>query len=343
LARILRTVAWTALGIAAAAGVGYGLARVQLEDPEEAVPAVNRPRPASGREPAKREPVTRAQRMACRPGPRLTWRPPALNDAVHMTVETGTNRIILDDAKDYRIDLGGGEVLRSSLRISGGHDVVIIGGRFDLPGPGDVTHPGLSIRRQSDGGVVHVEGVRFSGSLYDAITLEQPNDTAVQIENVRVDELHATDEVEFTDSHPDIIQTWTGPKVLRVDRLTGYSPYQGLFLEPDDDLYEGPGAHNITRLADVRNVNIRTRADLDKPHSRFLWQSTPFKLRTKNLWIDPGTQETIAYPNLKAWGNVRRGVPATGDFVRGAPGVDYRSPGYGKVRQPSGQGCRPQR
>jgi hypothetical protein len=262
--------------------------------------------------------------------PRLAWAPPPLDHPQVIRVTTESPKVVLDRTRDYILDLGD-RPIRRGVRITGGHNVVLIGGWIDIPWDLGRTGVGLSIRRQAAGGTVHVEGLRFSGAVHDAINIEQPEDTTIQIENVFVDGLHATDEVHWSDSHPDLIQTWTGPDVLRIDRLTGYTPLQGLFFEPDDDLYHGPGRHNIPSFADVRNVNIRRREDVTEVGSRLLWQSTPFPMAVENVWIDPGYDppERSCWPSCAVWQDVRFGVPSEGDIVRrGEVGLGYRSPGY---------------
>lgn len=271
--------------------------------------------------------ATRARKR----GEQLRWAPPALNAPETVQVTPGTQRLDLDPAKDYVVDLGDRPV-EHMVRINGGHNVVIVGGEFAIPRkPDGATSPGLYLRHQSDGGTVHVEGVMFRGKgLTDAIDLEQPNDVTVQIQNVHVAELHAPDERTWG-KHPDVIQTWTGPSRLRVDKLTGYSPYQGLFLEPDDDFYKGPGRHHIPDSVELHRVNLRVRPDRSRVASRLLWMSVRIPLKLRAVWIDPGRQswKKALWPNARAWPGVRRGVPPGGNYVkRETVGIRYRSPGY---------------
>ena len=39
-----------------------------------------------------------------------------------------------------------------------------------------------------------------------------------------------TDCVGVPHPHPDLIQLFQGPETLRLDRFTGYTPYQGLYV-----------------------------------------------------------------------------------------------------------------
>ena len=55
----------------------------------------------------------------------------------------------------------------------------------------------------------------------------------------------------FTDNHPDVLQTWSGPPELRVDRLSGTTRYQGFFLHPTQF-----GSGVPPRLFDLRRVDL---------------------------------------------------------------------------------------
>lgn len=50
------------------------------------------------------------------------------------------------------------------------------------------------------------------------------------------------DQAEFTDNHPDIIQTRGGVGELRIDHLTGSTDYQGLYFKNDGDTVYQLGA-----------------------------------------------------------------------------------------------------
>ena len=80
-----------------------------------------------------REIVSAADReRACRPGPALTWAPPALTAPETIPVTTANRQLRLDDAKDYVLDLGDVPI-QGGVRITGGHHVVIVGGHIEIP------------------------------------------------------------------------------------------------------------------------------------------------------------------------------------------------------------------
>jgi hypothetical protein len=253
--------------------------------------------------------------------PRLRWAPPKLIHPTTIVVGRKGGSFGLDRRRDYRIRIGhvahvGGVVL------SGGHNVVVIGGEITIPWAGPHPQPSGGDRRglfiYGATGTVHVEGLLIDGpDVSEGIQIAAPKAT-VQLENVRIVGIHARDEVHFTDNHPDLVQPYGGVRSLRIDRLSGSSDYQGLFLEGD----YGP----IGRV-DVRHVDIvgtRTARCL-------LWLDAPVTLR--RVWIRPrpglalrGAVWPFDTPQLAI---VHDGRPPHGSFVgHKVAGVRYRSPGY---------------
>jgi hypothetical protein len=173
-------------------------------------------------------------------------------------------------------------------------------------------------------GTVHIEGLRMAGpDISEGIDLDQRLGAIVQIENVRIDGIHARDETGFTDNHPDLIQTWAGPAELRVDGLTGSSDYQGFTFNPMQYGTQAP-----PRLFDLRQVNIVGTSTA----GYLLWKSSVFPISTTDVWVQPNPNKSwtrTLWPNVAAWPNVNKGVPAAGDFVAASTaGTAYSSPGY---------------
>jgi hypothetical protein len=179
-------------------------------------------------------------------GPKLAWAPPALTNPVTLTVpDTAPVALSLDSSTDYILKLGhlsgpGG------LTVTGGHNVVIIGGQITAT-PDTVERNGWAMRFYNQTGTVHIEGVLIDNS-NDGITIEAPN-AIFQIENVRISNNHALQD-NFSYAHPDLIQTWSGPSKMRIDRFTGYSDYQGFTWMDAGSGYSYPGSVTAT------NVNI---------------------------------------------------------------------------------------
>ena len=318
--------------------------------PEPVVPDSPAPDP-EGPDPEGHDPVVPDPAAPCTQP--LTWAPPVLDDPITVNVPVTGGVMRLDSHQDYHLVMPDGPVV-NPLAINGGRNVVIIGGEIAIAwqGPDAVTEAkrrAFFIRNAT--GVVHIEGVLMHGEdIGEGIHISAP-DAIVQIQNVRIWGIHARDAIGFTDGHPDLIQTWGNVGELRVDRLTGSSNYQGIFLKADFNGQHGP--------VDLRCVNVH-----GDPTSRYLfWMSdaggaypsvelhdvfvdyAPSRTMETAVWPDArhhshaasirlvdGRYEA-AWPSLPVTGHVSAGSPAHGDFVPAhVAGVDYVSPGYAAAR-----------
>jgi hypothetical protein len=176
----------------------------------------------------------------------LAWAPPVLSDPITVDVPSEAPvELNLDSNRDYIFKLGhlwgpGG------LTVRGGHNVVIVGGQVTAA-TDEVEQNGYAMRFYDQTGIVHIEGVLINNS-GDGITIQAP-DAIFQIENVRISNNHAFRD-DFSIAHPDLIQTWSGPREVRIDHFTGFSDYQGFtWLNAGPD-YAYPGRVTAT------NVNI---------------------------------------------------------------------------------------
>jgi hypothetical protein len=304
-------------------------------------------RDAAGNRSTAQRTVTVSNASGGSTGPRLSWAPPALSNAVTINVTNANRRLFLDNARDYRLNIT--EHLKRELWIEGGRNVVVVGGHItiDSLGSGDSyqDNTGLKIRFGAAGGTVHVEGLIIDGPyVADGIALATPRN--VQIENVRVERAYA-----LKGAHPDCVQTQAGAGAIRIDRFTCSTDLQGIFLR--DDLYAiGP--------SDFRHVNIT-----GTPGRCLFWQTTAkttvslsdFWLHTDNpwgpfpWWVYPSTDgktwdgkvdmtrvAVVSADGSYLWftgssntisGRVNKGRPPGGDFVsRSLAGMSYASPGY---------------
>jgi hypothetical protein len=276
-------------------------------------------------------------------GTGLTWAPPQLQAPTVVRPSATKRWLTLDSSRDYVVEMPS-EALRGSggIVIEGGRNVRLIGGEIFIPDqgaswtgskaasgyPGGLTfmdaRRGLYLKNQT--GTVHVEGLLIHGDdLAEGIDLDQRFGATVQFQNIRVEGLRARDQVNFTDIHPDVIQTWAGPGELRVDRLTGDSDYQGFFLAPNQF-----GTQPPPRLVDLRRVNLIGR----ETARHLLWQSGTFPIAVTDVWVRPAFGKSLVnsmWPHGgSVWSPVQEGIPPTGDFVpAGVAGLGYVSPGYG--------------
>lgn len=193
----------------------------------------------------------------------LAWAPPPCGDPEHHCVDldlrsTGAHQAPdLDDDTDYRIHLPDDGALVGGITITGGRNVLLVGGRIDLtyPCPDDRSEcMGIHIAKESPGSVF-VEGVWIHNpadigsacagsttstpqrcSTGDGIDVNTTNNATINVntitlENVRVDGISGC---SGQGDHSDVFQSYQAPDVtIRIDRVTGVTNCQGLTLDPD--------------------------------------------------------------------------------------------------------------
>ncbi|MBO1750638.1 hypothetical protein J4G33_02340 [Actinotalea sp. BY-33] len=265
--------------------------------------------------------------------PRLSWAPPTLTDPITIDVTSANRDLRLAPGQDYVLRMPSTPLSGAGgLIVNGGDDVVLIGGEITIPsGVGTVegANRGLYLRDQT--GTVHVEGLRISGAgLGEGINLSQPHGAVVQLQNIRVETVHGSQ----AGHHADVIQTWNGPRELRVDGLSGATTYQGLFLLPQQH-----GAVQPQRM-DLRRVDLRGTS----ASGYMVWRdSLSWPLTLSDVWVQPsstGSPDTYLWPRgsgagTQAWPSVAVGVPPGGQFVpSGLAGTGYVSPGYTTTPSP---------
>jgi hypothetical protein len=289
----------------------------------------------------------------------LTWAPPVLTNPTTIQVKnTGAVHypISMDTSKDYIIKLPTNEPLRGGLSLNGGRNIVLIGGEINIPDQG--VNPTISNRRllktQNATGTVHIEGILARGAdASEGIQLIS-QDTTIQIQNVRIEHIHARDQVNFTDNHPDLIQVIAGPKELRVDKFTGSSDYQGIFIKPETT-YSPAGKVTLKRVNVIGDPTARYlfwttervgSITLDQFYSDVPTQhpwgfrktimpdvNTYAEPRRATIATDAQGREYATWPSMTGptiTGRVTEGLPPGGDFVpAGVAGFSYVSPGYG--------------
>jgi hypothetical protein len=253
---------------------------------------------------------------------KLTWAPPALTSPQTVKVVPGRFSLKLDPLKDYRVVLPSTPVtLGGAVTITGGRNVVIMGGIISVPSrstlPADNSRRGLYLKGQT--GTIHIEGVHLTGDLSDGVNLDERLGAVVQLENIKIDMVHGSHDGH----HADVVQTWAGPRILRIDGLLAGTQYQGMFLLPNQQWKSGPAPQEFT---------IRRSVIAMEPGSAYaLW------LPHNSPWMD-WSGLTIALPQGKSqsklsWPNSHLGlatVSNTGQVLlnQGEPGPAYRSPGY---------------
>ena len=293
------------------------------------------------------------------PGEPLTWAPPTLEDPAVWTVPASGGYFERSASEDCLVIMPRRPVT-GRVQTNGCRDVVLIGGEVDVPAsglPDRSEDPAIQIEAYA--GTAHIEGVEVGGQgLSEGIWASSalPGAT-VQVQNVLVSELHATDERAWKVEHPDVFQVWTGPTEIRFDRVTGNTPFQGATVDTAN-LCPGGVCHRASRIR-IKRTNIRL--DYRRPNGRQCFAAYrtparryPAKTSLYRAYCANGTQPFVSalFPRAETgcgppdcdrrwWGapagdgGVRHGVPPGGDEVSAADvGVRYRSPGYA-ARRPS--------
>lgn len=287
------------------------------------------PRRACTSAPAPTPAPAPAQQPAPSPQPeaggRLSWAPPALVAPTTVEAAADADRALyLDAAKDYVVRLPPSPLTRR-LVVDGGRNVVIVGGHISVADQGLLAkveeRRGLVLKNQT--GTVHVEGLRIDGDIADGVILDQRRGAVVQLQNLRIGPVRARDERDFSDVHPDVLQSWAGPGELRIDGLSGITSYQGLFLAPTQE------ADAVPRAVTLRRIDIQGLST-----ARYLlWQDVPFPLRVSDTFVVPARGRTLSQSlwsaQAGAWAPVRAEAAGAPPYVPdGVAGTGYVSPGY---------------
>ncbi|MDQ4025649.1 MAG: hypothetical protein M3217_09210, partial [Actinomycetota bacterium] len=289
-------------------------------------------------------------------GPQLSWGPPALTSPTTITVDDSTPMpLYLDPTKDYVVKLGH-RTKTHGVVISGGRNIVMVGGRISIPYAG--TNPTIEARRglylERNTGTVHIEGLLIDGpDLSEGIQIAAPN-AVVQLQNVRVIGVHARDQVNFSDYHPDCLQPWGGVRKIQIDRMTCTTDTHGLYFDSNDARRLG----GPIGAADIRRYNIKRTLKSDKWAFQRVTQDGDQPMTLSDVYVEPaagtslynsvgnepwrngvynflpatisGDGTTASWPqDASLSGAVKKGPPPAGDFAPdGMSGTAYASPGY---------------
>ena len=282
---------------------------------------------------------------------RLTWSPPKLSKprVVKVPARSSQTIIKLSSGKDYVIEMPSTPVTRGLIFV-GGRNIVLIGGEIAIPWQGSgasiASRTGLKIKNAT--GTVYIEGLLLRGNdLSEGIQINAPRAT-VQLQNVGIFNMHARDQVRFSDNHPDLIQTYGNVKRLQIDSFTGVTDYQGLFFATKYN-----GAHGPVDLRRVNIIGSRTARSLlwvqpqaaagDVTLDRVYLDSSATRKRNlgeavyPSIWTAASVRARLSSGSV-TWpvgmkprisGSVVSGRPPGGSFVSPEKiGTRYKSPGH---------------
>ena len=249
----------------------------------------------------------------------LAFTPPTLVSPIVMPFPGGSSSLKLDVTKDYVLTLPTDQPLVNvkGITITGGHNVVMIGGAVDVQDGVSGERRGMYLSKATPTGTIFIEGVRIlsstQGSLTEGIDLASPG-ARVVLQNVALEgQLSGS----YTTNHADAIQAWAGPAVLDIDGFSATTSYQGMFLLPNQ--------HDPSPVYDwdLRHVSLS-----GQDAGYLAWRdSGAYAISVSDFYV---TGSHIAdggvWPNPAAWSGVTYGA-APQDYASTA-GPGYVSPGY---------------
>lgn len=268
--------------------------------------------------------ATGAVTAAASPGA-LTWKPPALTNPI--TVQVSNSGLacpglpnqnpnqpwacVLASGQDYILKVDhriASATDADGLTVTGGNNVVIIGGQVTIPAPSSPTTPErYSFVFHWQTGTVHVEGVLTDGYPLHCYVLDSAQ-AIFQFEN---DRCQGTDMYleNWANPHSDILTTWKSPPEIRVDKLTAEYDNTGLALygqQQSDGSWTYPG--HVT----LKRVNLRGTPAGET-------QCSNYTLPEGHDFIDSSLQTRIDVDQLyveTGWGraSLNANCPAPGSF-----------------------------
>jgi hypothetical protein len=232
--------------------------------------------------------------------------------------------------------------------LEGGHNILVPRGHIVMPG-GDTDLERRAVYIKDATGTVRIEDLFIEGvggAAFDAIAISAP-EAVVELINIRVEGVHGT----FDGFHGDIVQPFGGVRALYVNGLTGYSSYQGFYLEETS----GP-----IGSVDLRNVNLGYDPNPEDEVTFLLWLNgcVSYPVTLRNVYIAPRegqgvrthavrpnavrpaecranqTGDTVWWPDIpEVDGMIIEGTPPSGDFV---PSLrwKYDKPSAAEVHDP---------
>jgi hypothetical protein len=286
--------------------------------------------------------------------PPLTWGPPPLVNPIVVNVPTTFYSGSFPTNRDVELVMPR-RVRTSSMVIAGGHDVELIGGATTLSATPQGT---AALRFEGTSGAIFIEGtsINVNGRSDDGIDVAGSTAAPytlrpdVYVENVRITGLNGS----AAGNHSDLLQAQGSLGRIFIDKLTGQSNYQGIFIPPQFPITS----------ATISRVNL-AYARGGQPYTYLLWlldpgtAETPYPVTLSQVWIAPRAGQSVDANAVAPWRNARsaggapigavsqgagtfgwpssmrvsgvvsQGAPAAGDFVPSAAvGLNYVSPGY---------------
>jgi hypothetical protein len=224
-------------------------------------------------------------------GPKLAWAPPQLSSPITVNVPATGGLGSLDPSRDYILNLGH---RRTGLEIVGGRNVVVMGGRVTCESITDSNlGKGRGIVITSTRGTIHLEGILLD-NCGDGIAIRAPQ-AIVQIQNLRFEDVDSPWDI----NHPDVIQTWDGPREVRIDRLTADFSSKGFLWMSTTGTFP--------QRVDQRHVNFRLYSNggstPDGPATYTWHPSSSTRSTCQDCWSEMGWWQNVYRRRLQdGWG-----------------------------------------
>ncbi len=222
----------------------------------------------------------------------LTWAPPALTNPQTIVIpddgpvqSPGLPHVLQLGSGDYILKLGARRCTTSpygGISITGGHNIVIIGGSIDIAGTTDEDGAREALVFHGQTGTVHVEGVHILGKPLRAFVLDA--NAVFQLENIRVDGVYMWHE-NFGNAHSDSLITWKSPTDIRIDKYTTDYDNSGFAIYRQNASYPGRVRY--------KRVNMR-RGATQYGHAAVYWPGPSTRMDIEDLWVETGFQTTGA-------------------------------------------------
>jgi hypothetical protein len=258
----------------------------------------------------------------------LTWPAPALSDPVR------TFEVPASGAHWYGVPTNVDCVLEmpdvpvsGTVKLDGCRNIRLIGGEFyrdadPCAAAQNGTNESVALVLSNFAGIAHVEGLKvhgrgFSDGIYASSTL--PNSTS-EVEASWFGRFAACSEPAtgsingWPNEHPDCFQTWAGPDVVRFDKVTCWTIYEGLNLDTNN--WTSPAGFKFpASTIDIRRTNVHL--DERTPNGRQCYTAwnvfTPTPTHLENAYCAVGnsgfspTAPSVA-ANPAWWSGVKYGM-----------------------------------
>jgi len=278
----------------------------------------------------------------------LTWAPPAMNGARVINVPPdGGNFSGNPTDQDCEVRMPNVPVYRL-VKVAGCHDVKLVGGEFHssaAPCSAEANGRGESAALYITDwtGTAHVEGVRIGGRGFSEglwMVSTQPNSVG-QVQGSWFGGFAACTEPGagyiggWPDEHPECFQTWAGPSVLRFDKNTCWTIYEGFNLDTGN--WTGPSGQKYrARAIDIRRTNVRLSERSPNGRQCFsawsTWSPSPTRVERASCGVgNSGYAPLEPRPDVNPgwWSDVFvHGSGGPDEIDRDETGAGYRSVGY---------------